>query len=185
MRVYTFPIIFLLAAGMAGCNGNTATTTIFTITGTSISADSRDGSIALHVPGREDAKITATGDLRIAGTSVMATPAQRDLLKRYHTTALLLREHGVATGNAGIATADKAVSSVMSGLASGNTDNIDREVNASAAKVEAQATLVCNDLAELQSTQNTLATELPAFQPYAMIKGHEAGACKQEVDYRN
>lgn len=177
MRTCLLPMLVLLAAGVAGCNRSSSTTYI---SGGSITnyISIHDGSVAVHAPGRADADITAAGDLNIAGTNVTLTPAQRDLLKRYYGTALTLRDNGIAVGNAGVATAGKAISSVASGLLSGNVDKIDSDVNASAAKVEAKVALICNGLAELQSTQNAIAVQLPAFQPYALIKAREADDCR-------
>lgn len=179
MRLFPLLTMFLLATGLAGCGNHSNYDTITSY------LSIHDGSVAVHAPGRADADISATGDLSIDGSSVTVTPAQRDLLKHYYNTALTLRDHGIATGNAGIATAGKAISSVASGLASGDTDKIDSEVNASVAKVDAKANLVCDDLTELQSTQNTLATQLAAFQPYALIKSHEAEDCRGNVKHRD
>lgn len=180
MRIFPPFMLFLLAAALAGCGNDSghygAITNYLSI---------HDGSVAVHAPGRADADISAAGDLSIDGASVTVTPAQRDLLKHYYTTALTLRDHGIATGNAGIATAGKAIGSVVSGVASGDTGKIDSEVNASVAKVDAKANLVCDDLAELQSTQNTLAAQLPAFQPYALIESHEAEDCRGNVTDRH
>jgi hypothetical protein len=171
MSPYLLPLTFLIVVGIAGCSFNDNDDTV------TDHISIHDGSIAVHAPGRADADITAAGDLSIAGTSIPVTTPERDLLSHYYTTALTLRDHGIATGKAGVATANKALSSVASGLASGNTDKIESEVNASAAKVEAQAVLVCNDLADLRTTQETLAGQLSAFQPYALIKAQEADDC--------
>ncbi|HEY8681937.1 MAG TPA: hypothetical protein VIM06_02100 [Rhodanobacter sp.] len=180
MRAYLLSIMLLIAAGVAGCNDTSSDTVI-----TYISTQTSDGSIAIHAHGRADANITAAGDLNIAGTKVTVTSEQRDLLKQYYITALMMRDHGIATGKAGMATAGKALSSVASGLASGNTDKIDSEVNASTANVEAHAALICNDLADLRSTQEKLlASQLPAFQPYALIKANEADDCRGRKIYR-
>ena len=180
MRAYLLPVLVLIAAGVAGCSSGTTTTYI---SGDSVTnyITIHNGIIAVHAPDRADADITATGDLSISGTSVTVTDAQRDLLKHYYSAAVALRDHGIATGNAGIATAGKAISSVASGLLSGNTDKIDGEVNASAAKVEAKVALICTDLAELRSNQETLAAQLPAFQPYAVIKADDADDCQHDV----
>ena len=180
MRILPLLPVFLLAAGLIGCGHDSAHDDTI---GNYLSI--HDGSVAVHAPDRADANISVAGNLGIDGTSITVTPAQRDLLKHYYTTALTLRAHGIATGNAGIATAGKALASVATGLASGHPDKIDGEVNASAAKVEAKALLVCHDLAELQSTQNALATQLPAFQPYALIKNHEVDDCRGEVKERD
>jgi len=174
MRVYLLPMMLVIAAGVAGCNGTSSDSVT-----TYISTQTSDGSIVVHAPGHADAHITAAGDLSIAGSKVSVTSEQRELLQKYYVTTLMMRDHGIATGNAGIATAGKALSSVASGLASGNTDKIDSEVNASAAKVEAHAALICKDLADLRSTQEKLlASQLSAFQPYALIKSNEADDCR-------
>ena len=172
MRIHLLTIMLLAAAGLAGCDGSGHHDTISNV------ISIHDGSIAVHAPGRADADISAAGDLSIADTNVPVTAAQRDLLRHYYSTALTLRDHGIATGKAGIATAGQALKSVASGLASGNPDKIDSEVNASAARVEAQVALVCNDLADLRTVQEALAAQLPAFQPYAQIKASEADKCR-------
>jgi hypothetical protein len=180
MRTFLPLMMFLFAAGLAGCGSSSDH---YDTIANYISIHA--GRVAVHAPGHADADITSAGDLSIDGASITVTPAQRDLFKHYYDTALALRDHGIATGNAGIATAGKAIASVASGLASGTPDKIDSEVNASAAKVEAKATLVCNDLTELQSTQNTLASQLPAFQPYALIKSHDVDDCRGTVKHRD
>jgi len=171
MRLLLPTTILLAAACLAGCNDHDRAETI-----TSYISLHR-GSVSVHAPGRPDADISAAGDLSIAGKAVTVTAAERDLLKHYYTTALAIRDHGIATGKAGIATAGQALSSVASGLASGNPDKIDVEVSASANRVDASAALVCNDLAEIRTTQETLAGSLEAFRPYALIKASEVEAC--------
>ncbi|TAM62322.1 MAG: hypothetical protein EPN49_04610 [Rhodanobacter sp.] len=173
MRTHLLPLMLLAATCLAGCDDDGRHETIANY------ISIHDGSIAVHAPGRADADISAAGDLSIANASVPVTAAQRDLLKHYYGAALTLRDHGIATGKAGIATAGQALKSVASGLASGNPDKIDSEVNASAARVEAQAALVCNDLADLRTAQQALAAQLPAFQPYAQIKASEADDCRR------
>jgi hypothetical protein len=179
MRAFPLSMMLLLAASLAACDNSDRHDTVTNY------ISIHEGSVSVHAPGRADADITAAGALSIADTSVAVTPAQRDLLRHYYSTALTLRDHGIATGKAGVATAGQALRSVASGLASGNTDKIDSEVNASAAKIEAKANLVCIDLADLQSTQNTLATQLPAFQPYALIKTHEAADCRRGLNHHD
>jgi hypothetical protein len=171
MRAYFSPIMLLLAAGITGCNGSRSDSILSYLS-------VHDGIVAVHAPGRTDADINAAGDLIIDGKNVKVNDPERTLLKRYYTSAIAIRDHGIATGEAGIATASNALTSVASGLASGNTDKIDTEVNASAAKVEAQASLVCTDLADLRSTQETLASQLTAFQPYALIKAKDPEVCR-------
>ncbi|HUW51924.1 MAG TPA: hypothetical protein VMV99_00695 [Rhodanobacter sp.] len=172
MRIHLLPVMLLAAACLTGCDDRDHHETVANY------ISIHDGSVAVHAPGRADADISAAGDLSIADTNVPVSAAQRDLLRHYYSTALALRDHGIATGKAGIATAGQALKSVASGLASGNPDKIDSEVNASAARVKAQAALVCNDLADLRTVQESLAAQLPAFQPYAQIKASEADKCR-------
>lgn len=179
MRAYLLPIMLFSAASLLGCAGGDNDNSITNY------ISIHDGSVAVHAPHRADANITAAGKLSIAGQSITVTAPQRDLLKHYYATALALRDHGIATGAAGMATASQALSSVASGLASGQPDKIDAEVNASAAKIEAKVALICNDLADIRSTQEALASQLAAFQPYALIKDSEADECRRGLKHQD
>lgn len=182
MRPYLLmPLMLLAASSLSACDYSDKDVHVDIDNYISI----HSGSIAVHAPNRPDADISAAGDLSIAGKSVTVSPTQRDLLKHYYATALTLRDHGIATGEAGAAVAGKALSSVAAGLASGNTDKIDAEVNASAAKVTAKAALICDDLAEIRSTQQTLAGQLEVMRPYALIKADEADRCRAGLDKAN
>jgi hypothetical protein len=181
MRVYLLPMLILSAACLVGCHHDDGGNNFDTVTNY---ISIHDGSIAVHAPGHADADITAAGDLSIANKSIPVTPAQRDLLKHYYAAAMATRDHGIATGKAGMDTAGTALRSVASGLASGNTDKIDTEVNASAAKVEAQVALICNDLADIHATQETLASQLADFRPYALIKASEATDCQRGLKHK-
>lgn len=171
MRTLLLTSLLLAALGLTACDKSHYDVSI----DNAISLE--DGHVAVHAPGHPDADISASGDLSIAGNPITATPAQHDLLKSYYAAAIAIRDHGIATGKAGAQVAGTALSSVAKGLASGHTDQIDGEVNASAAKVEAQAAKICEDLQQLGTLQNALAAQLEAFRPYATIKPDEANDC--------
>jgi hypothetical protein len=139
-----------------------------------------DGSVAVHAQGLPDAHVAANGDLNIAGKPVAVEAPQRDLLKQYYTAILALREQAIATGMAGAATGAQAVTSVVSGLASGNPDKIDQEVNAKAARVEAEAAKLCAKFGEIRTLQLSLAEQLPALKPYATIAPGATVNCRSE-----
>ena len=139
----------------------------------------RDGTVWLQAPDHADATINAAGDLRVASTAITVTSAERELLKRYYTGAQAVRDHGIATGKAGVATAGKAIGSVASGLLHGDADKIDGDIQASVAKVGEQVSLICNDLAEMRTVQETLAGQLEAFRPYALIKAADVDDCRR------
>jgi hypothetical protein len=137
----------------------------------------------VHVKGAPDAAIGAAGSLRIGRDIVATTPAQQALLRDYYRNALALREHGIATGKAGAAIAGQAISSVAKGLANGNTDNIDKEIDAKAARVEQEAQKICLDLVGVKAAQDALAAQLPAFKPYADVVDADAvDECDKHVE---
>lgn len=170
------PLLLLagvLATALAGC-GNATSGTISTDDGY---IAIRDGQAVVRAPGQPDASIAADGALRIGETAIATTPGQRTQLARYYAEAAALRDDGIATGKAGLAVAGHAIGAVISGLASGDSDRIDKEVDAKARTVEASARKLCADLAQLRSTQDAIAAQLPAFRPYARIDAGGAERC--------
>ncbi len=83
----------------------------------------------------------------------------------------------VATGTAGVATAGSLIGSAILGLANGKPDEIGPAGEARAGEVEAQASRTCVGLAALHVTQETVATPLDAFRPYATIDARQAAQC--------
>jgi hypothetical protein len=128
-----------------------------------------DSHIAIHADGAPDAIVSADGEFRVAGAAVAVTPDQRQLVSAYFAAVVALRKDAIATGQAGLATAGVALGSVIAGLASGDTDKIDKDVDAQAAKIEAAAAMVCKDVSVVRSRQAALADRLPEFRPYALI----------------
>lgn len=133
--------------------------------------------LAVHRRNGPDAIVSVTGELSIDGKAVDLNQAQKELATRYFAGARTLRDDGFATGMAGASTALTAISSVVTGLASGEPDKIGSAVEAKATKVEAQAEKVCRDVGELAATQNALAASVPEFKPYALISDKETADC--------
>lgn len=134
--------------------------------------------IAVHRHNGADAVMSASGELTIDGKTVALNQAQRELVTRYFAGAHSLRDDGFATGMAGASTALTAISSVVTGLASGEPDKIGQDVEAKTAKVEAQVEKVCRDLHDLALTQDALAAALPEFKPYVTIENSEVDECR-------
>jgi hypothetical protein len=132
-------------------------------------------AVTVHARARPDAVVSADGSLRIDGDPVTLTAPQQALLKSYYADALRLRSDGFAVGKAGIAVAGKAVGSAIRGLVSSDPDRIEAEVEADAAHVEAKVAELCGHLAELEATQDAIATSLPVFKPYAAIEARHCG----------
>lgn len=172
----------LLATGLlAGC-GNGSMMSDF---GSTSIADGgirvKHGVVTLHVSDAPNAVISADGELRIDGKAVATTPAQQALLKRYASSALAVREHGIATGEAGAAVAGAAIRGIAASITTGDSDQIDKHVDAKARQVDTEANKICMDITNIKAAQDALATDLPAFRPYAgIIHTHESTDCKDD-----
>lgn len=175
MKTKLFLLPLLLAPALAACSsGGHDSRSTSAFQHLSI-ADNGDVIAYAHDGGK--ARISAAGELEIAGKPVPVTPAQRQLLQGYHADAVKLQKDGIATGAAGLSTGIHALGAVATGLASGNPDSIDAKVNAKADKVEALARAVCEDLARLYTDQGKLTAAVPAFAPYATIESHDVSEC--------
>jgi hypothetical protein len=137
--------------------------------------------VTLHARNAPDAVINANGDLQIDQQAVQTSPAQRELLKSYYENAMMIRTDGIATGKAGAAVGAQAIKSVAKGLASGNTDQIQHDIDAKAKVVTDAAMKICQDLANIKTNQDQLATQLSAFKPYGnVIGGDDVSDCQKD-----
>lgn len=133
--------------------------------------------VTVHSRTTSDATVNAAGDLVIAGKPVATTPAQRQLLQRYYTEVQGIRSDAIATGKQGMALASKALGEVIGGLMAGNPDRIGGRIDKEASKMEDRAQQICTRLGAIRSAQEALATELPAFRPYATIRAEQVTDC--------
>ncbi len=100
------------------------------------------------------------------------------LTRRYYHQVRDIVHQGVATGKAGAAMAGKVIGAVITGLASDNTDHIDRTANLQATKITASVAKICDDLQAIQSTQKQIAAQIPAFAPYTVIDQQRVIDCR-------
>jgi hypothetical protein len=163
---------FIVCGLIAGCGNNSDHVNIISSGYTSIANGGitvNAGTVTLHSAGAPDATINAGGDLSIGGNALTTDAAQREQLQHYYNSVLAIRDHGIATGKAGAAVAGEAIKSVASGLANGDPDQIGKQVDAKAQKVTDAAMKICQDIDGIKAAQDNLATQLPAFKPYAAI----------------
>lgn len=169
---------------LAGCSGSSDHVSVIGLHDGSLingHIGLNDGNATLHVAGSPDAGISATGDFSIDARPITVDASQRALLQTYYHNVISIRDHGIETGKEGAATAGVALKSVASGLASGNTGQIDKQVNAQADKVKQAAMKICQDLADMQATQGALAAQLPAFKPYAgLVASSDVRDCRKD-----
>lgn len=127
------------------------------------------------------AEITPQGDLLIEGKQVAVDAAQRKLLLDYRNHIIAVAEAGMAIGVKGADLAGKAISETIGGLISGDTDGIEKKIEAEASKIEADAMKLCAQLPPMLATQQQLAASLPAFKPYATMTEEDIDDCGKDV----
>lgn len=127
-------------------------------------------------------ELTPKGDLIIDGTPVPVTPEQRALLLDYRSHVVAVASAGV---NIGMHSADLATQAVAESLKSvftgGSDSDIERNVKAQSAKVEAAALQLCNALPGMMQSQDRLAAALPEFKPYANLTQSDIDECVDDA----
>jgi hypothetical protein len=127
-----------------------------------------DGQVTVRVSGAPNAEVSPDGAFTIDGKDVPVNNAQRALLKRYNASAQAMREHAIATGKAGVATATQAMSAAAGRITGAQSaDATKDQVETAAADVKQAAAKICEDLAAMKAAQDELGTQLDAFKPYA------------------
>ncbi|MEO8748316.1 MAG: hypothetical protein ABI379_11775, partial [Rhodanobacter sp.] len=139
-------------------------------------------TVTLRVADAPSAVIDADATLQVDGKTVSTNPAERQLLKQYYLAATAVREHGIATGKAGVAFAAESVKDAISSALGGDQGKAREHAQAGPNKVVVAATKICLDLASIRTAQDSLAAQLPAFKPYASIIQADAAHCREDND---
>ena len=126
---------------------------------------------------RPDAELTPAGGLLIDGKQVSVTTAQHAMLVQYRGAIMTVAETGMNLGVQGADLGGQAITEVFKGLLSGHPDQIDKNINAKASKMEAGAAQLCKQLRPVQELQQRLAATLPEFAPYATLKASDIEDC--------
>lgn len=171
--VRTFAIALSTALLLAACSNGGSTDT-----GGERSSALWGQNLKLNASGVPKAEVSAKGDFIVDGKQVPVNDQQRALLVAYHRELGGIAEAGIATGKEGAKLAGKAVGAAVKGIFSGNPDQIDRQMDAEAKKVEAEAMKICDRLPGLYKAQQDLAAALPAFQPYAGMEPDDIQECR-------
>ena len=133
--------------------------------------------VLINVPTRPEARIDASGALRIGRAAIATTPAQQALLQRYYQQARQVSASGGAVGAAGVALASSTLGDVAKAMVQGKSGQVDAEAHHQAEGVKQAARTLCAALGTLAGTQQALAAQLPAFVPYAVIHADAARHC--------
>jgi len=139
------------------------------------------GNIKISADNQPQAEITPDGRLLIGGKEVETTAAQRSQLLDYRGHVAGIAQDGMDIGVAGAKLGASAAGEALKGVFSGDTDGIEKRINAEAAKIEAQAKQLCNRLPAMLASQQALARDLPAFKPYATMDQSDVDDCGKDT----
>lgn len=130
---------------------------------------------------RPKAEITPQGELLIDGRKVAANAEQQVLLKEYRGQIEQIAMAGMDVGVAGADLGMKAAGEAIAAVFSGNGDQVDQRMEAEAAKIEAAAMKLCDQLPDLLDTQTRLAAAMPEFRPYATMDQADVDDCARDA----
>lgn len=133
---------------------------------------------------RPEAEISPQGDLWIDGNQVAINEAQRKLLLDHRQHLLAIAEAGIAIGIQGADLGMTAATTALKGVLSGNTEDVERQIEAEAQKIEAEAMKICDLLPALMASQQALAASLPELAPYATMDQGDIDDCRSDASER-
>ncbi|WP_372483941.1 DUF2884 family protein [Stenotrophomonas sepilia] len=140
-----------------------------------------EGNIKISSSNQPQAEITPDGRLLIDGKDVPADAKQRRQLLAYRSQVVAVANEGMEIGLAGAKLGTDAASEALKGIFSGDSDGIEKRINAKAAKIEAQAKRICERLPAMLASQQALAASLPAFKPYATMDQSDVDDCGKDT----
>ena len=139
-------------------------------------------TIDLTATGQPNAEITPAGDLLIDGKAVVLSAEQRALMMEYRGHLAKLANAGIGVGIEGADLAGKAMGEAIKGVFTGETDQIDKKIEAEAEGIKQSAQKLCELLPAMKVTQDKLAASLPEFRPYATMDDGDVKDCMTDND---
>ncbi|EPG2419270.1 hypothetical protein QEK82_004272 [Stenotrophomonas maltophilia] len=143
--------------------------------------DIAQGNIKISADKQPRAEITPDGRLLIAGKEIAANDIQRRHLQDYRGHVVAIAMDGMDVGLAGAKLGASAAGEALKGIFSGDSEGIEKRINAEAEKIEAQAKRICDRLPAMLASQQALARELPAFKPYATMDQSDVDDCGKDT----
>ncbi|MFZ2754979.1 MAG: hypothetical protein WAZ48_16240 [Lysobacteraceae bacterium] len=142
-------------------------------------------NIDLTATGQPKAEITPTGDFLIDGKAVVLNAGQKALMLEYRRHLATVADAGIGVGIEGADLAGKAMGEAIKGVITGETDQIDKKIEAEAEGIKQSAQKLCDLLPAMKVTQDKLAAALPAFKPYATMGEGDIKDCftDEEASY--
>lgn len=142
----------------------------------------RSGNMSLgDHSGKSKGEITPQGDLLIDGKPATINAEQRQLLVRHRELLANIAISGMEIGMQGVDLAKKAVGESIKGIFTGETEQVEKKVEAEAKKIEASANVLCEQLPILMESEQNLAKLLPEFKPFATMTTKDINDCHGTV----
>ncbi|HEX5961088.1 MAG TPA: DUF2884 family protein [Rhodanobacteraceae bacterium] len=123
--------------------------------------------LVVHATGQPNAHVSRNGDLTIDGKAIAVTAEQRQLLQRYYREASSTMDSGEAIGKQGARMAVRGIGAAIASIFHGDSTGADKRLDAQSQSMEDAASELCKDINTLDATQQAIATQIPAFEPYA------------------
>ena len=128
------------------------------------------------------AAITPRGDLLVSGKPVEITPQQRQEVLAYRAQYIDIAQQGIAIGHQGVDAGRRAmVPMIVASLFGASDKSIDASMDKRLAGVRDATAKICDRMPALMAAQQRLATDLPAFQPYATLTQKKIDDCRHDA----
>ncbi len=134
--------------------------------------------VVISPTGRPVARIDPLGGFTMSGRPVVVTPVQRSELASYHQAVFALVGSSVAVGKTGGAMAGRVIGTVISHLLTGNVQDLQAKTDAGTRVLRRRVAVLCQQVTEMDHYQNAVATTMPAFRPYALVKLDAVEHCR-------
>ncbi|MDH7451652.1 hypothetical protein QF205_00970 [Luteimonas composti] len=129
------------------------------------------------------AEIAPDGQLIVAGNAVAMDAATRALAREYREGILAVAETGMDLGVQGADLGMRAAADAIGSLLRGDTEEMEKRVEAEAAALEASALRLCDHLPALLAAQDALAAAVPEFAPYARMETSDIEDCRDASEH--
>ena len=129
------------------------------------------------------AEITPQGDLLVDGKAVAIDAGQRKQLLAYRQQVIAIALSGIDVGERSAEAALEMVDSSWAALLfNAMTGRLERKVERMVMEQVQPAVLaICARLPDVMASQQRLASQLPAFQPYANLEQADIDGCEDEI----
>lgn len=129
------------------------------------------------------AEITPQGDLLVDGKAVAIDAGQRKQLLAYRQQVIAIALSGIDVGERSAEAALEMVdSSWVALLFNAMTGRLERKVERMVKEhVQPAVLAICARLPDVMASQQRLASQLPAFQPYANLEQADIDGCEDEI----